>query len=182
MTRVLIAVLLLAVTTACAGGDTTRGEDGQRNDAEAFKQEMDAFTRDTLPLLEDALGGEWAGFVASFVEKGGNTGQWEYAAEGTVSAPRGTAEQVLDRVATVLREQGMEVTRDHLVADVAATRDNISVQVTRALDSDVESVSALRISFSSFDRLASSDDYAEDTRPTDLLGDRRHSAAAVARH
>lgn len=171
MTRALLAVLLLvtvASASACAGAETMRGEDGRRNDAEAFKQRMDAFARDTLPLLEEEVGGDWGGFTAYFVEKGGNTGQWDYTAEGRVTTPPGSGEQVLDRVEAVLRDQGMEVTRPDVMADITATKGNIAVQVTRALDSDVESVSALTVTFRSSDRLTSSDGYAEDAGRTDL--------------
>lgn len=168
MTRVLLLVLLVVLASACASAETTRGEDGRRNDAEAFKQEMDAFARDTLPLLQEEVGGDWEGFIASFVEKGGNTGQWEYTAGGRATAPPGSAEQVLDKAEAVLRDQGMEVTRPDVMADITATKGNIAVQVTRALDSDVDSVSALRVTFSSFDRLSSSDGYAEDAGETDL--------------
>jgi hypothetical protein len=167
MTRVLLLVLLVALASACASAETTRGEDGRRNDAEAFKQQMDAFARDTLPLLQEQVGGDWEGFTASFVEKG-NTGQWEYTAGGRATAPPGTAEQVLDQAEAVLRDQGMDVTRPDVMADITATRGNIAVQVTRALDSDVDSVSALRVTFSSFDRLSSSDGYAEDAGKTEL--------------
>lgn len=171
MTRILLAVLFAALATGCSNGTATDpgASDGGDMDAEAFKTEMDAFARDTLPRLEAEVGGKWQGFSGHFLEKGGNTGRWEYTADGGVRKPPGTGEEVLDRVESVLVAQGMTITRPDVIADITGRKGNIAVQVTRALDTDVESVSALNITFSSFDRLTSSDDYAENASPEDYL-------------
>lgn len=168
MTRILLAVLFAAMATACTSGTSTDPGGGD-TDAEAFKTRMDAFVRDTLPKLQAEVGGEWGGYTAKFYEKGGNTGQWEYTAGGGTSRPPGTSDEVLDKVEAVLRQQGMEITRPGVISDITARKGNISVQVARALETDVESVSTLRISFSSFNRLKSSDDFAEDAGTTELL-------------
>lgn len=171
MTRLLLAVLFAALATACAGGSTTdpAGRGGGDRDAEAFKTKMDAFVRETLPKLQAEVGGEWGGFTARFYEKGGNTGQWEYTAGGGTSKPPGTGEQVLDEVEAVLREQGMEITRPGVTSDISARKDGIMVIVFRALESDVESVSTLKVEFRSEDRLSSSDDFAETAGNTELM-------------
>lgn len=172
MTRILIvalAVLLAATVAGCTPDGSTNGAGPSDNDAEAFKTEMDAFVRETLPELQTQVGGEWGGFQGRFFEKGGNTGQWEYTADGGTSKPPGTADEVLDKVEAVLTEQGMEITRPDVIADISGRKGNISVQVTRALDADVESISTLRVTFSSFNRLTSSDDFAENAGVRNLL-------------
>lgn len=173
MTRIMIVVLVAmlgASSTACApGGSTNNSQRGAANDAEAFKTEMDAFARATLPKLEREVGGEWGGFTGRFFEKGGNTGQWEYTASGGTSQPPGTADEVLDNVEAVLTEQGMKITRPDVISDITGRKGNIAVQVTRALDADVESVSTLQVTFSSFDRLKSSNDFAENAGFTELM-------------
>lgn len=168
MTRILLAVLFATLATACTSGTST-DQGGGKTDAEAFKTRMDAFVRETLPKLRAEVGGDWGGYTARFFEKGGNTGQWEYTAGGGTSRPPGTGEEVLDKVEAVLREQGMEVTRPGVTSDLAARKDGIMVIVLRALESDVESVSALRVEFRSENRLSSSDDFAEDAGVTELL-------------
>jgi hypothetical protein len=170
MTRLLLAVLFAALATACTNGTATDpGSESGDVDAEAFKTELDAFARETLPKLEAEVGGQWQGFSGHFLEKGGNTGRWEYTADGGTSKPPGTGEEVLDRVEAVLVAHGMTITRPDVIADITGRKGNIAVQVTRALDADVESVSALNVTFSSFDRLTSSDDFAEDAGSTELL-------------
>lgn len=171
MSRIILAVLLAALATACTsvGSGPGSGDGGDDRNAEAFKAEMDAFARETLPKLEAEVGGTWGGFSAHFTEKGGNTGQWQYSAAGGTSKPPGTGEQVLDKVEAVLREQGMEITRPGTASDITARKNGILVIVFRALESDVESVSALKIEFLSEERLSSSDDFAEDAGYTDLL-------------
>ncbi|MCW2835742.1 MAG: hypothetical protein JWN68_3695 [Nocardioides sp.] len=172
MTRILfvaLAVGLAASVAACTPDGSTNAAGRPDNDAEVFKTEMDAFVRDTLPKLQAQVGGEWTGFQGRFFEKGGNTGQWEYTAEGGTSRPAGSADEVLDKVEAVLIEQGMEITRPDVIADITGRKANIAVQVTRALDADVESISTLRVTFSSYDRLKSSDDFAENAGMTDLL-------------
>ncbi|HXH77506.1 hypothetical protein [Nocardioides sp.] len=172
MTRILLvalAVVLAATLAACTPDGSTNGAGAPDNDAEAFKTEMDAFARETLPQLEAQVGGEWTGFQGRFFEKGGNTGQWEYTAEGGTTKPPGTADEVLDKIEAVLIEQGMEITRPDIIADITGRKGNVAVQVTRALDDDVESISLLRVTFRSHDRLKSSDDFAENAGTTDLL-------------
>ncbi len=171
MTRILLAVLCAALATACSNGASSdpASSSGQERDAAIFKPRMDAFVSDTLPKLETKVGGTWGGFTARFYEKGGNTGQWEYTAAGGTSKPPGTSEQVLDNVEAVLAGQGMEITRPGVTSDLAARKDGILVTVSRRLESDVESVSALNIEFVSEDRLASSDDFAENAGQTELL-------------
>ncbi|UUZ58637.1 hypothetical protein [Nocardioides sp. B-3] len=168
MTRILLGVLLAALATACTSGSSTDPGGGD-SDAEVFKTRMDAFVRDTLPKLQTEVGGEWGGYTAKFYEKGGNTGQWEYSAAGGTSRPPGTGKEVLDKVEAVLREQGMEITRPGVTSDIAGRKDGIMVIVLRALESDVESVSTLKVEFRSEDRLSSSDGFAENAGPTELL-------------
>lgn len=168
MTRILLAVLFAAMATACTSGTSTDPGGGD-NDAEAFKTQMDAFVRETLPRLQAEVGGTWGGYTAKFYEKGGNTGQWEYTAGGGTSRPPGTGKVVLDKVEAVLREQGMEITRPGITSDIAARKGNISVQVSRGLEADITSVSVLNVDFSSFDRLTSADGFAENAGTTELL-------------
>lgn len=167
MTRILLAVLLVALATSCTGASSDPVETD--TDAETFKTEMDAFARETLPKLEAEVGGEWGGFTATFVEKGGNTGRWEYTAGGGVSQPPGSREAVLDKIESVLTAQGMSVERSDDITDLTARKGNIAVQASRALDSDIESVSRMNLTFSSWDRLTSRDDFAENAGETPLL-------------
>jgi len=170
MTRIILAVLFAALATACAGsGPGSEVGGGGDRDAEAFKAEMDAFVSETLPKLQAEVGGSWSGFSAHFTEKGGNTGQWQYSAGGGTSEPPGTGEQVLDKIEAVLGEQGMVITRPGNASDITARKNGILVIVFRALESDIESVSALSVEFLSEDRLKSSDDFAENAGKTELL-------------
>lgn len=169
MTRVLLVVLLCALAAGCSRGPGS--EPGGPRDAETFKVEMDAFARDTLPKLRSSIGGEWSFFPARFYEKGGNTGSWEYTASAGASRPSGTAKEVLAKIEVVLRRQGMDVTRPRVVSDIAARKGNISVLVELGLEPDEESVSSLVVDFSSFDRLTSHDDFAENAPPEDYLAD-----------
>lgn len=167
MTRVLLFVALCALVVACSRGP--EAEPGGPLDAETFKVEMDAFAQETLPMLTSEIGGEWGGYQARFFQQGGSMGSWEYAANGGTSRPPGTAKEVLDKAEAVLREQGMEITRPGEIADIAARKGNISVLVQRGLESDDESVSSLRVEFSSFDLLSSHDDFAENAPAEDYL-------------
>jgi hypothetical protein len=178
MTRTVLGLLALALVlpltlSACGtGDDPDPGADGTTEagarDAAAFKQEMDGFAADALPALQSSVKGTWKGFEAHFYSQGGDFGLWQYTAAGAVQRPPGTREEVLDRAAAVLTEQGMEV--DVTTERARGTRGNLSVLVQPTLDADVETVSGLDVTFSSIEPLDSEGDYAEDAPTTPYLG------------
>lgn len=165
MTRLVLGILLAVAVSACTGDGVDPNRDGERRDAEAFKQEMDGFAQESLPALESSVKGTWKGLQAHFYSQGGRFGLWHYTAGGQVLSPPGTREDILDRAAATLTEQGMEV--DQSPDGVHGTKGNIAVDIEPALDADVETVSVLRVTIRSAEPLDSVDDYADDAPPTD---------------
>jgi hypothetical protein len=165
MTRLVLAILLAVAVTACSGTEGDPNNDGSRRDAEAFKKRMDDFAGESLPALQSSVDGEWRGLQAHFYSQGGDFGLWQYTARGRVVSPPGTREEVLDRAARTLAETGMEVEADE--DGVHGTLDNIAVDIEPALDTDVDSVSELNVTFRSLEPLDSAGDYAEEAPTTD---------------
>lgn len=165
MTRVVLGILVAVAMVACGSGGGDTDHDGDRRDAESFKKEMDAFAEKSLPALQSSVKGTWKGLQAHFYSQGGNFGLWQYTARGQVASPPGSRQDVLERAAATLTDQGMEVeTSDD---GVHGTLGDIAVDVEPALDADVESVSHLNVTLRSIEPLDSAEDYAEDVPPTD---------------
>ena len=138
----LVAVVLAA--TACAGS----GPDGSRRDGQAreTQQQFRAAAHDALPGLAEATGGSLTSMTGRFVECE-VSGLWHYTAYGELHEPSGTARQIAGRAQKSLDAAGFDATvEDDL--DVEADRGRVRLVVSPALNSEVRSVSLLRLSMS----------------------------------
>ena len=131
MTRILLAVLLVALAAACnSPGATDPGD--QEPDAEAFKAEMDAEAASLLPDLIKAFGGQLNGMQATFYERSG-FGIWDYTAKGTVYGLPGTDDDALTAGAGVLTDHGFTVETDEEKKSLRARKGDVLVLVASAV-------------------------------------------------
>lgn len=163
--RLLALGLCALLLSGCGSDDPADERSGGR--AEQVEADFGAAADDVLPALVDELGGELRAMPAYFVECQ-VSGFWQYTARGELHQPSGNARQVADRTREVLTAAGFDATvGDGL--DVQGTRDGITVVVSRALDTDVESVSFLRISMNNDceDYSDTDEAYADDAEQED---------------
>ncbi len=167
MTRILLAVLFVALATACTNQDTT-GTDGGEPDAETFKAEMDAEAKRLLPDLTSTLGGELSGMQATFYERGG-FGLWDYIGEGVISRPLGSVSEKLDKATAVLEEHGYTVERDDEHRRVSAKKDAIGVTVQAGVPTTDPQVTSLNVRIANVGAISDGDDFAESAPAEDYL-------------
>lgn len=167
MTRILLAVLLVALAAACTSPGATDSGDGMP-DAETFKGEMDAEAASLLPDLMTAFGGQLNGMQATFYERGG-FGIWDYTAKGTVYALPGTDDQALAAGSRALEDHGFTVETDEEKVRLRASKGNISVLVDSAFPGDDKGVASLNLSMSSAATISDGDGFAESAPAEDYL-------------
>lgn len=169
MTRILLAVLLAALATACSNAGSTDAGDSEREpDAEAVKTEVDAEAAVVLPDLMAAVGGTLGGMQATFSERGG-FGVWDYTASGTVYGLPGTAGQALAAGTDSLKDHGFTVEADAEKESVRATKGNVRLTLGSAFPDDEKGVASLNVTFGSADAVSDGDDFADSAPPEDYL-------------
>ena len=167
MTRILLAVLLVALVAACTSpGATDPG--ASEPDAKSFKSEMDAEAASLLHDLMQAFGGQLNVMQATFYERGG-FGIWDYTASGTVYGLPGTDDQALKAGSRTLEDHGFTVVANKEKASLRASKGNVSVIVASAFPGDDTGVASLNLSMSSAEAISDGDDFAEDAPPEDYL-------------
>lgn len=167
MTRILLAVLLVALAAACnSPGATDPGD--KEPDAEAFKAQMDAEAASLLPDLMKAFGGQLNGMQATFYERSG-FGIWDYTAKGTVYGLPGTDDDALTAGARALTDHGFTVESDEAKKSLRASKGDVLVIVASAFPDDDKGVASLNLTMMSAEAISDGDDFAEDAPAQDYL-------------
>lgn len=165
MTRILLAVLLAALATACTDGRSAEPGGGDK-DAETFKSEMDTEAKALLPDLMTSLGGNINGMQATFYERSG-FGLWDYTASGGVGGTDAPTSESLATSADVLEQHDYTVVTDDAQRRVTAKKGDISV-IVQAARLTGESV-GLTIRMSNHGAIQDGDDFAESAPAEDYL-------------
>lgn len=134
-------------------------------DAEEFAARMDAKAAQVLPDVDAALGGTLGEMTASFYSKSGSLGVWNYNARGTwtdVPHDRATA---ADRIANVLTQDGMKVTRKEETAASVVRGSVDGIHFTFAVSAPTTTLASVEIG--SEEGLSSDGDFAENAPAVD---------------
>lgn len=162
MARPVLLMVFALLLAACSASDPDGGDPpAEEATAEDVKSEVDDVARTVLPPLVDEVGGRPGQMQASFTRRGGFD-LWDYDADASWEVSDAGRPPV-QRVVSILEDQGMDVEQPGVTSDVAARQDGVLVTVSWSTGA----VGLVRIHVGSTEPVAEDRDLAGSTPPED---------------